>query len=280
MAKLIRLTSVVVVSLLFILWRTSILLQPASTGVNVELSEGDQMCLSVFNEGRDAGHDFFIIATDALCPYCEESKPFQLALEEFGAPLGIQTLYLFTDGLAGEPLAERYQAAGKSIIRARTSEIGIRYTPTFIRVSSKGVVKAIWIGAGTTESAKQLAWTALTRGKDFRFENATSADLSAAANGSGAAIVGFSKSVLASYPKAKYFDEVSHFVERAESELDKGRGVILDCQSTQSLDLCRSSARALFQKGFSDMKTIGMPSRTLSTCPGRSSLLDRFRPRG
>jgi hypothetical protein len=148
--------------------------------------------------------------------------------------------------------------------------------PTFLRASSAGVVKAMWIGA-PQEADQQLAWAALTQNKRLRFENATSDQISGATGDDHPVIVVFVQSALAKYPKAKYIDE-RHFSVRAEYELDKNRGVILHCPSATALVACQYSAQTLFQRGFLDVKTIGMPSRRL-TCPDSAALPDNLRPR-
>ena len=270
MAKKLRLLAAVVISSLFVLWRTSILLEPRLAPGRLDVSDGDRFCPQLFGSAENSTRDIFVISTDSVCPYCELAKPFEAALEEFGHKAGIRTMYLFTDGPSGEPLAERYQATGRSVIRASLSEMAVRLNPTFLRVSSTGVVKAVWIGAFETESAQKRAWAILTEEKRGGLTNATSADLAVAASGKGAVIVGFSPAVLARYPMAKYYDR-REFSGRAKSELDQGRGVILDCQSAQSPFDCRSIGRGLIQTGYSEVHTIGMSSgRTL--CPNNSSL--------
>jgi len=267
MAKKLRLLAVVVISLLFVFWRTTKLLQPRFDQSGLDLSDGDRICPQLFGGADNSTRDIFLISTDSICRYCDLVKPFDAALEEFGDKAGIRTVYLLTDGPSGEPLAERYQAAGRSIIRASLAKMGIRINPTFVRVSSAGVVKAIWIGAFEDESGRQRAWTTLTQEKG-RLTNATSADLADAAKGRGAVIVGFTPAVLARYPMAKNYGG-REFSVRTKNELDQGRGVILDCPSAPSLAACRDVGRRLTQKGYSKVKTIGMPSgRTL--CPGDS----------
>jgi hypothetical protein len=123
MAKTLRLLVVVSVSLLFLYWHSSTLLWQWPESAPLDLGVGDRICLPIFAEARDGGQDLFIISTDSLCPFCEAAKPFEVALEEFGAGVGIRTMYLINDRPVGEPLAEKYEAAGKAVIRARAADV-------------------------------------------------------------------------------------------------------------------------------------------------------------
>ena len=264
MAKAARLFAVALVSLLFIFWRTSALLQPDSEEAKRELLEGDRICPQVFDGAEHRGADIFIVSTDSLCPYCESVKPFESSLSEWGEGVGIRTIYLITDGPAGESLAERYESSGKSVIRARARTMGVRINPTFVRVSSAGIVKAIWVGGFQDDSQKQLAWDILTKTEIPHLGRFTPAE-STAAVGWGATLVRFSRSAPVASNDEFYAE--NDFVSRGVNELNKRRGVILDCRTASSLFVCQYLARALVQKGFPDVKTVGIPS-VRPVCPG------------
>ena len=129
MAKRFRLLAVIVSSLLFVFWRTSNLLQPRMDPRGLGVSDGDRFCPQLFGSADTGMRDIFVISTDSVCSYCERARPFEAALDEFGDKNGIRTVYLLTDAPSGEPLAERYQAAGKSVLRASLSEMGYTGQP-------------------------------------------------------------------------------------------------------------------------------------------------------
>jgi hypothetical protein len=276
MAKKFRLVVVVVISLFFFFWRTSLLFSPRFGPSSLDVSEGDQVCSQLLGRVENGTSDIFLISMDSICPYCELAKPFEAALEEFANKAGNRTAYLLTDGPSGEALAEQYQDRGRLVIRASFSEMGIHINPTFLRVSSTGAVKAVWIGAFDSDASRQRAWDTLTQENRGRLGNVSSADLAVAAAGKSAVIVGFSSAVLGRYPKAMYY-EAREFFDRAKNELDQGRGVILDCQSARSLAACRYFGRGLLQTGFSEVQTIGMPSGR-KVCPSNISLSGSPRP--
>ena len=88
--------------------------------------------------------------------------------------------------------------------------------------------------------------------------------------GEKAEIVGFSPAVQVRYPRARYFDE-KRFVQQVDSEMDKQGPVFVDCRSGQYLGGCEFFARALVQKGFREVKTIGARTRR-SVCPSEAPL--------
>jgi hypothetical protein len=223
----------------------------------VDATVGDRVCRQGGKPWAPEGSKAFVIVTSPICGACRLSKDFSDELYAYGKRNGIPVFYVVGERSSLDLGAHEIASTGAFVLRANLSRFGIMQEPTFLRVSSEGIVESRWFGTVPAGRRKDVL-NSITEGTSLEsYQRAPASEFDQLLKSERIQLIALSEH---GRPGSKLIP-LNELDARWRYELNPNLRTLLDCSTAQIPVQCEDAAILLSKSGFNDVVAVGLPKR-------------------
>jgi thiol-disulfide isomerase/thioredoxin len=247
-----------ILAVIFTVWRISAQRQGIGEP-QTDVGVGDTLCRADHRSWASPGSSALVIVGASYCPACQAAQPFEEQLNQYGENHDIPVFYVFSQDARNDALAIQLRQAKRTVIRANLRVLGVRRTPSFLRVDDQGIVQSMWTNSIPPGTESEVL-AGLATGHLETYDKVSAAELAAYLTDSNYRILALSEIGHDLAPRASVIP-FSELGVRAKYELNPEQRIVLDCGTALSPLACQQAAIVLSQMRFKQVIAVGLPPR-------------------